>query len=110
MSDNVIDQARSLYRNISDQCTELSNKVQMYNNQQNDLLHYIELENYNAATGSKLIKEMKQLRKERRIVKNKQIELLSILNAMEKSRVIKNKTANQKYKYRTNIVKQTLGK
>lgn len=66
-----------------------------------DILHYIEFEKYDAATGAKLLKRLKEVRRERRSIKNEYEELQSILRRMKNAGLHCFKRPNKTYTYRT---------
>jgi len=49
---------------------------------QQNILHYIELEDYNAAQGSQLVKKLKEVRKARRVIKEQVKELSALVDKL----------------------------
>lgn len=66
-----------------------------------DILHYIEFEKYDAPTGARLLKRLKEARIERRVIKNEYEELQSILKRFQTSGLHKFKRPEKHYTYRT---------
>lgn len=80
------------YQKIKQKINDLSNTIQTLLSEKNnlvnslrevdgkeqDILHYIEFNKFNAAEGYKLSKKLQDIRKERRIIKNK-IDVINII-------------------------------
>lgn len=80
------------YQEIKQKINDLSNTIQTLlsekdnlvnslsevNGKEQDILHYIEFNKFNAAEGYKLSKKLQDIRKERRIIKNK-IDIINII-------------------------------
>lgn len=104
------------FQDIDKRLKELSNEQSIADTKQDEILHYIENHNLSASQSCKLIKQMKKVRKERRLVKdeidtirslkdtfvdkykNKFIEK-DIMQALKNLKALENKQNNQKYTY-----------
>lgn len=102
---------KSLILKLRQRKNQLNKEYQVLNDKQQDLLHAIEFERYNAAQGARILKRLKALRAERRIISNELEEVKSILERFDE-----NKTndvllkSSKKYTYRTNIISDIFGK
>lgn len=105
---------REVYVNSMKRCKSNEEELKKIDEEIQDLLHVIELSNFNARDGYKLAKELQKARKERRRIKD-EIELLAPLKELifnqkpsEKSigkvlgdiRNIKVKHQNRNYRFR----------
>lgn len=80
---------------------ELTKELSDIDLQMQDLLHFIESEKYNGATGSKVLKLLKQCRVKRRIIKDELAHIDKVRHQL-KSKV---KVDDSKiYKYRTDVL------
>ena len=79
---------------------ELNKQLSEYDKQQQDILHYIEMKKCDAITSSKLMKELKDIRAKRRLIKDEYAAICSINCQSKKS----NYKANETYVFKTNIV------
>ncbi len=104
------------FQDIDKRLKELSNKQSIADTKQDEILHYIENHNLSASQSCKLIKQLKKVRKERRLVKdeidtirslkdtfvdkykNKFIEK-DIMQALKNLKALENKQNNPKYTY-----------
>jgi len=96
----------SLNHIIDSSCQELGGlygQLSRYDLQIQDLLHYIENEKYDAPTGSKIIKEIKNIRKLRRDVKIKIDKLHPMIEGMKAIVLKSQRYLPTNYNYRTNI-------
>ena len=59
-----------LFQDIDKRLKELSREQSVADIKQDEILHYIEIHNLSASQSCKLIKQLKKVRKERRLVKN----------------------------------------
>lgn len=107
----------NLFQNIDSDLKKLQDELSIYDQIQQDLLHYLENHNMNAPDSCKLVKQLKKIREERREIKddisiissvkdlfvdrykNKFIEkdLIKLLNSLND---IKDRQKNPTYKYR----------
>lgn len=93
---------------IIEKKTEMYQLLSKKDLEQQDILHFIENEKCSAAKMSKLIKKLKEVRHERREIKNEIDALMEVhCRIGGKELVSKNITT---YKYRTNIVQEVIGK
>lgn len=104
------------FQDIDKRLKELSNEQSIADTKQDEVLHYIENHNLSASQSCKLIKQLKKVRKERRLVKdeidtirslkdtfvdkykNKFIEK-DIMQALKNLKALENKQNNPKYTY-----------
>ena len=104
------------FQDIDKRLKELSSQQSIADIKQDEILHYIEIHNLSASQSCKLIKQLKKVRKERRIVKNeintinclkdtfvdkyknKLIEK-DIMQALKNLKQLENKQNNPKYTY-----------
>lgn len=104
------------FQNIEERMKELSEQQSIYDTKQDEILHYVEIHNLNAAQSCKLIKELKKVRKERRAVKdeigiitsikdsfvdkykNKFIER-DVIQALKNLKEVETRQNNPKYEY-----------
>lgn len=104
------------FQDIDKRLKELSNEQSIADTKQDEILHYIENHNLSASQSCKLIKQLKKVRKERRLVKdeidtirslkdtfvdkykNKFIEK-DIMQALKNLKALENKQNNPKYTY-----------
>ena len=104
------------FQGIDKRLKELSNEQSKADTKQDEILHYIENHNLSASQSCKLTKQLKKVRKERRLVKdeidtirslkdtfvdkykNKFIEK-DIMQALKNLKALENKQNNPKYTY-----------
>lgn len=104
------------FQDIDKRLKELSSEQSIADIKQDEILHYIEIHNLSASQSCKLIKQLKKVRKERRIVKNEinTINCLKdtfvdkyknkfiekdIMQALKNLKQLENKQNNPKYTY-----------
>lgn len=80
-------------------CKELSKK----DGEQEDILHYLEFKKCDAIIASKLVKKLKEVRKERRLIKEELEAVQRITQGINER-----KEKNKDYKFRTNVVMEIL--
>jgi len=80
---------------------ELDGFKSKYDLAEQDILHYIEFERYDAVTGSKLLKKLKEIRIQRREIKTEYEELQSILGKVRNAGLNNYKRPQKTYTYRT---------
>lgn len=80
-------------------CKELSKK----DGEQEDILHYLEFKKCDAIITSKLVKKLKEVRKERRLIKEELEAVQRITQGINER-----KEKNKNYKFRTNVVMEIL--
>ena len=80
-------------------CKELSKK----DGEQEDILHYLEFKKCDAIITSKLVKKLKEVRKERRLIKEELEAVQRITQGINER-----KEKNKQYKFRTNIITEIL--
>lgn len=84
---NALSTIVSKYNDIVSGYEYLTNKLEQLNNEQQDLLHYIEFSNLDIVRSYKVLDKLKNVRIERRFVKN---ELESMSVAYESLKFMKN--------------------
>ena len=104
------------FQDIDKRLKELSSEQSIADIKQDEILHYIENHNLSASQSCKLIKQLKKVRKERRIIKNEinTINCLKdtfvdkyknkfiekdIMQALKNLKQLENKQNNPKYTY-----------
>lgn len=80
-------------------CKELSKK----DGEQEDILHYLEFKKCDAIITSKLVKKLKEVRKERRLIKEELEAVQRITQGINER-----KEKSKDYKFRTNVVMEIL--
>ena len=65
----TVKEVQELYKRLKRDYEEAKVRESEIDILQQNILHYIEIENYNAAQGSQLIKKLKEVRKARRVIK-----------------------------------------
>lgn len=103
---------KSLILKLRQRKNQLNKEYQVLNDKQQDLLHAIEFERYSASQGAMILKRLKMLRTERRIVSNELEEVKSILERFDENNTINDSLlkSSKKYTYRTDIISDILGK
>lgn len=101
----------NLFLNIENDWKFLNSELSRLDKMQDDLLHQIEFQNFNAAQGYKLAKVLKTVRNQRRIVKN-EIEIFHSLRNITRtcfkrleSSVRAKKRNHQKAIYHPKVIK-----
>lgn len=74
--------------------------------QRQDLLHFLELEKYDAVTIMRISKKIVEISKKRREAKYKLSELDAIISRMKSPLKDREKIVKDKSKYKTNILKE----
>ena len=104
MSYGYIDDYNKFKQKLGTRKTELNNKLSNLSLQEQDVLHFLELETYNAITMVKVTKKLKLIRIERREVKNELDEVSRVLDKFAKKGF---KTKDDKvYQYRTKVMEE----
>ena len=68
--DEILKYMLAFFQDINKRVSELSNELSIYDTKQDEILHYIEIHNLDAIKSCKIIKKLKEVRDERRQVKN----------------------------------------
>ena len=115
-TEEILKYMLAFFQDIDKRLKELSNEQSIADIKQDEILHYIEIHNLSASQSCKLIKQLKKVRKERRIVKNEinTINCLKdtfvdkyknkfiekdIMQALKNLKQLENKQNNPKYTY-----------
>lgn len=101
ISMDAVARINEVYAAFHKRFSELDTMKGEYDMQEQDILHYIEFEKYDAATGSKLLKRLKEIRIGRREIKNEYEDLQSILRRLNNAGLKNYKRKQKKYTYRT---------
>lgn len=67
---NYVEEFNKYVQFISDKYTELSKQLSKVDSEQDDILHFLELETYDAITMMKITKKLREVRERRREIKN----------------------------------------
>lgn len=95
-----IDEYNDLLLRIHKRRDELCKLQSQCDSEQDDILHYIEMKKCDAITSAKLMKKLKEIREQRRIVKEELSALESISMLSKKSKYKNNPT----YVFKTNVI------
>lgn len=95
-----IDEYNNLLIKANSRKQELQNLISLYDLQEQDILHYIEMKKCDAIISSKLMKKLKEVTTERRTSKEEFGALNSITMLSKKSKYQNNET----YTFRTNVI------
>lgn len=98
---DVVNELNSFERKIEQRYNELHKKKSKYDLEEQDILHFIEFEKYDAVVGSKLLKKLKETRKYRREIKDEYESLQSILKRLNNAGLCDYKRPKKSYTYRT---------
>ena len=99
-----IDEYNHIIKRATKRQTELIKLQSLYDSQQDDILHYLEMMKCDAIKSSKLMKALKEIRAKRRLVKEELSAVNSITMLAKQSKYINNET----YVYKTNVVVELL--
>lgn len=95
-----VNEYNSFVKKANERRQELYKKLSECDKQSDDILHYIEMMKCDAIVSSKLMKKLKELRQERRIIKD-ELHALDSICALSKKSKYKN---NETYEFKTNVV------
>ena len=120
----LLKQMLNFFQNIDKELKQAKEDESLINQEQQDVLHYFENENLNAGGYAKAGKLLKDIRKERRLIKNdiEKLELIQsftqkynnkmiqgdIVQLLKGLATIENKHANPVYNCRTNILEELI--
>jgi hypothetical protein len=104
----AIDSINELQQGLTNRFEELHQLKSNYDLKEQDILHYIEFEKYDAVTGSKLLKSLKKVRIDRRNIKDEYEELQSILMRLKNAGLKNYKRPQKTYTYRIISLDQVL--
>jgi hypothetical protein len=99
-----IDEYNHIIKRATKRQSELIKLQSLYDSQQDDILHYLEMMKCDAIKSSKLMKALKEIRAKRRLVKEELSAVNSITMLAKQSKYINNET----YVYKTNVVVELL--
>lgn len=102
MKNEYISQYNVFFADIKKKKDELLEELSKCDLEQEDILHFIEFEKYDAITMVKLVKKLKDVRQRRRVVKDK-YQAVQIVHDRLKGQV---KNEDRNYNYRSDIVKE----
>ena len=110
----IVELLNEIVSDIKDKKEQLNIQLSQYDLQQQDILHFIENQKLNATQISKLVKMLKQIRFNRRNIKNElarystlAIKLSNGSNLMESK--IETKAENEYYEFKTDILNEDFG-
>jgi hypothetical protein len=103
---NVYEARKPFIDALTQRQTELNGRLSYLDQNQNDILHFIELEKYDAVAMVKLAKQLKETRRQRRIVKVELEQIEDLIRLTSKARLAK--FINKKYTYRTDVISKVL--
>ena len=106
---NVVQEINDFTAKIRNRYSELHKKNSEYDLSEQDILHYIEFEKYDAVAGSRILKKLKEIRIERRKIKDEFESLQSVMSKLTNSGLLKHKRPNKKYTYRTVTLESLFG-
>lgn len=101
----VLELYKEFNLNVQKRYQELNALLSQYDLQEQDLLHYLELGNCNAATMAKIAKELKNLRIQRRTVKEEFVQIQSLKDSM-KSRAHIASVGHSTYTCKTDVLQK----
>ena len=99
----VLELYKEFNLNVQERYGELNALLSQYDQEEQDLLHYLELGKCNAATMAKIAKELKNLRIKRRGVKEEFVQIQSLKDSM-KSRAHIASVGHSTYVCKTNVL------
>jgi hypothetical protein len=100
---------QNVYQNLNENLEKLSAKHREYSAKEQDLLHYIEFQKYDAIAASKLVKTLRQVRQEMRVVKDEYDSLYSFKTKMDNTGYPNAVKPKKIYSYRSTIIQDVLG-
>lgn len=122
--EDLLKQMLNFFQNIEKELKKAKNDELVINQKQQDVLHYFENESLNAGGYARAGKLLKDIRKERRLIKNdiEKLELIQsftnkynnkliqgdIIQLLKGLATITNKQANPVYNCRTNILEELI--
>lgn len=98
----VVSMKEQFLCDLDKRCKELSVSLSKYDNEEQDLLHFIENERYDAVTMVKIAKQLKEIRVARRGIKV-ELQQIQSMNDML-SRKNHEKFAKRAYEYKTDVL------
>ena len=103
---NVYEARKPFVDALTQRQKELSGRLSRLDQNQNDILHFIELEKYDAVAMVKLAKQLKETRRQRRVIKVELEQIEDLIRMTSKTRLAK--FINKKYTYRTDVISRAL--
>ena len=85
---------------VSKRKSELAKLQSEYDLQREDILHYIEMKKCDAIVSSRLMKKLKEIREQRRVIKE-ELSALDSISMLSKKSKYKNNTT---YVFKTNVI------
>lgn len=98
-----IEKYNKFVNEINNKWDTLNTKLSEVDKKETDILHFIELEKYSAPTGAKILKLLKQVRQERRVIKDEWSDVDCVRKKLNNQIPVKN--VDRIYTYRTNVLK-----
>ena len=90
----TVKEVQLLYKRLKEDYKEAKARESEIDILQQNILHYIEIENYNAAQGSQLVKKLKEVRKARRAIKAQCSELQALVMRLDNAKLDEIKPSN----------------
>ena len=90
----------AFYDEMKERMKELDKQLSNYDLQEQDILHYIELKKCDAVMSAKLMKKLREITANRRIVKEEHISLDSITSNKRRC----NYKPNEAYTFKTDVI------
>lgn len=98
----VLQMKKQFLHDLTKRYNELSVLLSRYDNEEQDLLHFVENEKYDAVTMVKVAKELKEVRLARRVIK---VELEQVQSMRDQlSQKNHEKFAKKTYEYKTDVL------
>ena len=95
----------NLYDEMKERMKVLDKQLSEYDLQEQDILHYIEMKKCDAIMGARLMKKLKEITADRRIVKDERVSLDSITSNKHRC----NYKPNETYTFKTNVINDLIG-
>lgn len=109
MNMDCIKQINDLSSQLQSRYDQLNKLKSDYDLIEQDILHYIEFEKYDAIAGAKLLKKLKEIRIERRKIKTEYEDTQSILGRLKNAGLHNYSRPEKHYTYRTVSIERILG-
>lgn len=101
--DNIKDLEKSFLSQMKTRKEELSSEISQYDMAISDIMHYLENEKCDAVDLVRISKKLKEIRKQRRMVKIEREQALYLLKRVSESNISKYEYRTR-YKYRTTVM------
>ena len=95
-----VDEYNNLISRVNKRREELCKLQSQCDSEQDDILHYIEMKKCDAIVSSRLMKKLKEIREQRRVIKE-ELAALDSISMLSKTSKYKNNTT---YVFKTNVI------